>query len=137
MSIRIDITYEGGLRCCAVHGPSHDRLRTDAPADNQGRGEAFSPTDLVATALGTCMATIMAIVGERHGIDLTGMRVCVEKHMVADPMRRIDQLTAVVSVPRPLTRDQQLLLERAAADCPVNKSLDPRISRPVRFEWRP
>ena len=136
MAVRIEIVYEGGLRCCAVHGPSRNQLLTDAPVDNQGRGEAFSPTDLVATALGTCIATTMGIVAERHGIDLAGMRITMEKEMVADPMRRIAALTAVISVPRPLNPQQKLLLERAAADCPVNKSLDSRIDRPIRFEWR-
>ena len=83
--IEIHIDYQGDLRTHAVHGPSQTELITDAPVDNQGRGESFSPTDLVATALGTCMATIMGIVAKRKQIDLRGMTIRVEKHMSADP----------------------------------------------------
>ena len=79
--VQIDVTYEGQFRTRAVHGPSGNSLVTDAPVDNHGRGESFSPTDLVATALGTCMATVMGIFAERHAIDLRGMSVTVKKEM--------------------------------------------------------
>ena len=93
MAVTIDVEYVGDLHCEAVHGPSGIRLMTDAPVDNGGKGEAFSPTDLAATALGTCLVTIMGIVAQRHGWDLTGTRVRVVKEMTAVPMRRIGALT--------------------------------------------
>src|SRR5436190_8383122 len=98
MSVQIEITYQGGLRCEAMHGPSGAKLATDAPVDNQGRGESFSPTDLVATALGTCIMTIMGIVAERGGLDLAGTQVHVTKEMLAAPVRRIGKLTVTVTV---------------------------------------
>src|SRR6185503_1785804 len=94
-----DVSYDGELHCSAVHGPSSARLSTDAPVDNQGRGEAFSPTDLVATALGTCMATVMGIQARKRGSDLPGMRIHVKKHMTREPLRRIARLDVDVSVP--------------------------------------
>ena len=87
--VTLTARYEGGLRCQAVHGPSGATLLTDAPVDNHGRGESFSPTDLVATAVGTCMMTIMGIVADRHGIDLTGMTAETTKQMSTSPPRRI------------------------------------------------
>ena len=135
MSVEIAITYDGSLRCKAVHGPSEQTLQTDAPVDNMGRGEFFSPTDLVATALGTCMATTMAIVAQREGLDLTGTKVSVVKEMVAQPTRRIGQLTTRISVPTQLTPEQKQKLERAAHHCPVHKSLHPDVKLPIEFEW--
>jgi putative redox protein len=131
--VRIDIVYRGELRCEARHAPSSATVFTDAPADNQGKGESFSPTDLVATALGTCMLTIMGIVGRRHGIDLVGAKVTVEKHMVADPFRRIARLPVRIEVPIAVTPEQKKLLETAALTCPVHKSLHPDIDKPVEF----
>lgn len=135
MTVEIRLEYQGDLRVRAGHGPSGTQLVTDAPLDNQGRGESFSPTDLVATALGACMLTIMGIVAQRHGIDLRGASARVEKHMVADPQRRIGRLPVVIRVPARLSAEQQKLLERAALTCPVHHSLDPRIDKSVRFEW--
>src|SRR5512146_333687 len=91
--VQVDVSYEGSLRCVARHGPSGATLTTDAPVDNMGRGAAFSPTDLVATALGTCMLTIMGIVAQRHNIDISGATVSVTKEMAALPVRRIGRLT--------------------------------------------
>lgn len=133
--VHIEIGYEGGLRCRAVHGPSGVELVTDAPADNHGRAESFSPTDLCATALGACVLTTMGIVAERHGWDLTGARVSVEKHMVSQPVRRIGKLELVVRVPRELDLQARGALERAALTCPVHRSLDHGIELPMRFEW--
>lgn len=131
--VKIQIRYEGDLRCHATHGPSSVTLSTDAPVDNQGRGESFSPTDLVATALGTCMLTIMGIVARRHGWDLSGATVEVEKGMVAAPVRRIGSLAVVIRVPAELDSKAQAALETAAHTCPVHKSLHPEIQIPVRF----
>src|SRR5260221_14414378 len=99
MSVRIDFRYEGQLRCSAVHGPSQNQLLTDAPVDNHGRGESFSPTDLVATALGTCMLTVMGIFAEKHEIDLRGATATVFKEMITPPVRRIGRLACEIRVP--------------------------------------
>jgi uncharacterized OsmC-like protein len=135
MSVQIDITYEGSLRCSALHAPSKNRLLTDAPVDNHGKGESFSPTDLVATALGTCMLTIMGIFAERHAIDLRGTTVRVLKEMTATPVRRISRLETEIRVPLPENHPQREALERAALTCPVHQSLHPEVQKPVHFVW--
>src|SRR5271167_2297796 len=121
--VAIQIEYQGDLHCQAVHGPSGTILTTDAPKDNHGRGESFSPTDLVATALGTCMLTIMGIVAERDGLDLNGTIVTVAKEMVMSPVRRIGRLTVDIHVPAELREEDQKRLKTAALTCPVHKSL--------------
>jgi len=135
MSVQIEIVYQGELRCAATHGPSQQQLFTDAPADNHGRGESFSPTDLVATALGTCMLTIMGIFAERHSIDLKGTAVSVQKEMTNVPVRRIARLTTEIRVPLASTHPHREAIERAALTCPVHQSLHPDVERPVRFVW--
>lgn len=134
--VRISTTYEGGLRCRAVHGPSGTTLVTDAPVDNHGKGESFSPTDLVATALGACMMTIMGIVAERHSIDLRGMTVETTKEMTATPPRRIASLRTTITVPLPPDHPQRALLEQAARSCPVHGSLHPDVEAPIEFVWK-
>jgi putative redox protein len=133
--VQIEVVYEGSLRCRATHAPSGRELVTDAPVDNQGKGESFSPTDLVATALGACMLTIMGIAAQKHGLDLTGARITVKKHMRADPERRIGRLEAEIVVPRALDERSRRLLEKAALTCPVHKSLHPSVEAPVVFRW--
>lgn len=133
--VTIDILYQGELRCEAVHGPSGTQLSTDAPKDNMGKGESFSPTDLVATALGTCMMTLMGITARSLNVDLKGTRVTVQKEMVAAPMRRIGKLGVKIVVPARLTEEQKQKLERAAMTCPVHKSLHPDVQTPVEFVW--
>ena len=133
--VKISINYQGGLRCAATHGPSGKAIVTDAPVDNHGKGESFSPTDLVATALGTCMATIMGMVAERHEIDLKGMKIEVAKEMTTEALRRIARLTTVIDIPLPANHPQQELLERAALTCPVHHSLLPEIDKPIEFRW--
>lgn len=133
--VRIDIEYLGDLRVAAVHAPSGARIVTDAPIDNQGKGESFSPTDLVGTAMGTCMLTIMGIAARKHALDLTGTTASVEKSMIADPRRRIAKLEVVIRVPRVFDAASQKLLEEAALTCPVHASLRPETQIPVRFEW--
>ena len=129
------IRYEGGLHCSAVHGPSQSGIETDAPLDNMGRGERFSPTDLVGTALAACVATTMAIVGNRHGIELTGMTARVRKEMTAEPPRRIARLEVDITVPLPEDHPQRTLLEAAAKGCPVRRSLHPELEVVERFVW--
>ena len=133
--VAIQIEYEGDLHCNAVHGPSHTELATDAPRDNQGRGESFSPTDLVATALGTCMLTIMGIMARTLQLDIAGTTATVEKEMTNAPPRRIASLAVKIHVPHPLSPEDQQKLERAAHTCPVHKSLHPDIQTPISFTW--
>ncbi len=137
VAVTIDIAYLGDLHCEAVHGPSKNRLVTDAPVDNGGKGETFSPTDLTATALGTCLMTIMGLVAKRHGWDLEGTRVSVVKEMTAVPIRRIGALTATISIPpgRVTAAADRGLLERAAATCPVRQSLHPDVKVTMVFEY--
>src|ERR1700722_2392773 len=123
--VEIGIVYEGDLRCRATHGPSGSTLATDAPTDNMGRGEAFSPTDLVATALGTCMMTIMGIAARNMSVDLRGATATVTKEMSASPPRRISRLAVTISVPGDFTDEQKQKLQNAAMTCPVHKSLHP------------
>src|SRR5687767_1686750 len=118
--VRIEVEYLGDLRCKAVHGPSGTELLTDAPVDNHGRGESFSPTDLVATALATCVMTTMGIVAARHGWDLAGSSATIEKGMVSTPARRIGRLELVVRLPAALDERARATLEHTARNCPVN-----------------
>lgn len=134
MAVQIDTTYQGDLHCVATHGPSGVTLTTDAPEDNHGRGESFSPTDLVATALGTCVVTILGIQAEKHDLDLEGMEISVEKEMASNP-RRIDTLRAEVHMPRPLNASMRRRLEHAARHCPVHESIHPDIDAPITFHW--
>ena len=127
--------YKGDLRCEAVHGPSGTTLVTDAPADNMGRGEMFSPTDLVATALGTCIVTTMAIVATRRGIDFSSATFSVEKHMATDPVRRIGRLPVTIRMSAAIAKEDRALLERAAHTCPVHKSLHPQVDAPISFVY--
>jgi len=133
--VTITMLYQGELRTEATHGPSRTQLITDAPVDNQGKGASFSPTDLVATALGTCMLTTMGIVAKRHGWALEGASATVEKHMVADPERRIGKLTVALRFPGVFDEKTRTILERTALTCPVHKSLSPRVEIPVTFHW--
>jgi uncharacterized OsmC-like protein len=136
MPISISVDYQGDLRCQAAHGPSGNHLITDAPTDNHGKGESFSPTDLVATALATCMATVMGIKARQKGYDLTGMKVSVEKHMSEDSPRRIVRLPLTIEVPLPESHPDRKLLEATALACPVHHSVHPDIDKPVTFVWR-
>jgi putative redox protein len=133
--VAIQFEYQVDLHCKAVHGPSATELATDAPKDNQGRGESFSPTDLVATALGTCMLTIMGIMARTLNIDITGATATVEKEMTATPPRRIQRLAVRIHVPHDLSPENREKLERAVHTCPVHRSLHPDIQTPIAFTW--
>ena len=126
------VKYKGELRTEAVHLKSGKTIITDAPIDNQGNGEAFSPTDLVATALGSCMITIMGIVAEREGIILNGTTAEVEKVMATSP-RRIGEVKIKIKFIQKLNRDQKDKLERAAKSCPVSGSLNENLKETVEF----
>lgn len=130
------VLYQGELRTLATHLKSGTTIETDAPVDNQGKGERFSPSDLVATALASCMATIMGIAARTHGMNIDGMELDVEKIMVADP-RRIGEIKVDVHFPAGAHYDdkQKAILERAALTCPVFESLHPDCRKTVRFLW--
>lgn len=132
----VEITgrYTGALGMELTHGPSGTALRTAAPRDNNGDGSSFSPTDLVAAALGSCMVTTMAIVAAREGIPFSGAGFRVEKHMRGEP-RRIDRLPVTVTMPIGLDDEQRRTLEAAALGCPVERSLLPEIEREVTFVY--
>jgi putative redox protein len=134
--VEITARYEGDLRCSAVHGPSKTTILTDAPVDNHGKGEAFSPTDLVAAALPACMMTIIGIVAHRHGIDVRGMHARTEKVMTSEGPRRIKSLRTVITVPLAADHAQRELFENAAHTCPVHKSLHPDIDAAIEFVWQ-
>ena len=137
MAVEINITYDGGLICTAIHGPSRSTLTTDAPVDNGGTGAAFSPTDLVATALGTCMATVMGLVAKRSGLNIDGLQVQVIKEMTAAPVRRIGSLKTRLVFPqgKALSAADRAQLEAAAKACPVKQSLHPDVKLPMEFVY--
>jgi uncharacterized OsmC-like protein len=130
------IIYEGNWRTKATHLQSGTAIETDAPTDNQGKGERFSPTDLVATALGNCMMTIMGIKARDLDINLKGTRIDVTKVMATEP-RRIGEIKVLIRLPEGINADekQRTVLERAAMTCPVFESLHPDMKKDVQFEW--
>ena len=134
--VRIDVVYEGDLHTRCEHGPSGAVLATDAPVDNQGRGESYSPTDLAATALASCMLTVMGIVAARHGWKLDGSKGRVEKDMVAEPLRRIGRLGVHLAMAPGVPADARPVLEQAAHTCPVRQSLHPDIEVELEFDWQ-
>ena len=110
-------------------------MRCNITLDNGGRGESFSPTDLVATALGTCMTTTMDLYAKRHGFKIDGTKAVVVKHMESQPVRRIGRLEVLVTVPLPANHPQRATLEKIALNCPVQKSLSSEMDIPVSFSW--
>lgn len=133
--VRIDIRYEGELRTRARHAPSGTEMLTDAPVDNQGLGRSFSPTDLLATALGTCILTLMGIAARRDGLDLSGATASVEKVMGAVPRRHISRLVVELHVPRDPGEAGRRALVEAAEGCPVKASLGPLTTVEMRWRW--
>jgi uncharacterized OsmC-like protein len=133
--VEISIKYLGDLRCEARHESSGTVITTDAPVDNEGRGESFSPTDLAATSLGACMLTIMGIAARKQGVDLGDTQVKVLKEMTPKPPRRIAKLTVVFTIPLPASHEKRAMLEEAARNCPVHLSLDPGVEQEMRFDW--
>ncbi|MGI9240940.1 MAG: OsmC family protein [Verrucomicrobiales bacterium] len=133
--VRIEVQYTGDLHCDASHEPSAAVLSTDAPVDNNGKGESFSPTDLVAAALGTCMLTVMGIAAEKRGIDLGLASASVDKEMSQDLPRRIVRLTVRIKVPLPAEHPQREVLEAAALSCPVYHSVHADLEKVVSFAW--
>lgn len=133
--VQMEVLYEGELRCEVAHGPSGVKLLTDAPVDNCGKGESFSPTDLVATALGTCMLTTMGIFAQGQGVDLRGARVRVRKIMSAEPPRTIARLEVDLDMPVSRNHPQARALAKLAVECPVHRSLHPDVQVPLNWTW--
>ena len=131
--VSISIVYEGELHCRLIHEPSGTVIATDAPKDNHGKGESFSPTDLVAAALGSCMLTLMGIFADRRGLKLSGTQVEVAKEMAQEPFRKIGKLSVTFQFPAGIPKNDRQALERAGLTCPVHKSLHPDISIPAVF----
>ena len=128
-------TYQGELNCQLTHGPSGQLVETDAPKDNHGRGLAFSPTDLTATSLASCIMTILGIQAKGLGLDFRGLRVDVEKHMTTEPPRRIAKLEATIHMPAGIAADLRDRLVRAANACPVKQSLHPDVEIALTWNW--
>jgi len=131
----MDVYYLGNLRCSARHMSSNAELLTDAPRDNQGLGSSFSPTDLLATALLTCMQTLMGITARSRGWDLDGMNGSVSKEMSSEGARRVARLIIDLHIPGEWEPHDRAILEQAARSCPVAKSLSPEIEQVVRFSY--
>ncbi len=135
MSVKISCDYLGDLRVRAIHGPSGTELITDAPVDNQGQGRSFSPTDLAATAMATCVITIVGIHARQMDLDLRGMKVEVEKQMSTTPPRRIARLDMVITMPPGIKEEHRPRLIRAAEACPVKQSFREDTMIECRWIW--
>ena len=134
--VEVSVTYTGDLHTSATHGPSGASLETDAPVDNCGKGEEFSPTDLVGTAMATCMLTIMGIYAQKQELDIEGATAVVQKEMTANLPRMIAKLSTVITVPLPADHPDCEGLKQAALGCPVHRSLHPDVEKPVEFVWQ-
>jgi putative redox protein len=132
--VKMHAQYLGEKHCEIIHEPSHSKIGTDAPKDNNGRGALFSPTDLVGAALGSCMLTVMAITAEKDGVDIKGARVNVEKEMTGAP-RKIAKLNVVLHMPQSVPHDYRKKIEDVALNCPVKLSLSPDLLLPVLFHY--
>ena len=129
------ITYLGDLRTSAIHLQSGTEILSDAPLDNNGKGAAFSPTDMLATSLGSCMMTIMAIKAKDLNVDLTGSTVGVVKAMQTEP-RRIGKIGIEMNMNATVSDKEKIILERGAMNCPVHLSLNPAIEKEISFIWK-
>ena len=128
------ITYRGNLRCEAIHIQSMSSIETDAPTDNRGKGERFSPTDLLCVSLATCMLTTMGIKAADMAVDLTDSKAEVQKHMASDP-RRVAKIEVEVFLPEKINEKERLILEKTGNNCPVAKSIHPDIDLALRYHW--
>lgn len=132
----IKTIYTGDLRTKALHLASGTELITDAPVDNQGKGEAFSPTDLLSAALGSCMLTIMGIAARTHLINMDNTAIEITKHMASNP-RRVSEIEIVFKMPDlPYSEKEKAILEHAARTCPVALSVHPDLKQTITFIWQ-
>jgi putative redox protein len=130
------LEYNGALRCTAQHVQSGTSIETDAPTDNRGKGERFSPTDLTCTSLGTCLLTTMAIKATDMGIELAGAKASVQKYMSKEPPRRIVRIDVEVSIPKlEISEKDKEILEATGRACPVARSLHPDVEQVVTYTW--
>lgn len=132
--VKCTLEYEGGLHCRLEHGPSGAVVSTDAPVDNHGKGESFSPTDLMCVATAACMTTIMGIYAQEHGLDLQGMKLEVEKEMAPAP-RRIARIKIDIYVPLQANTPHREALAKCAMESPAMQSLNPDIDVPITWHW--
>ncbi|MEY1639854.1 OsmC family protein [Tenuifilum osseticum] len=135
MSTTSTIIYKGDLRTEATHTRSGVTITTDAPVDNQGKGECFSPTDLLATSLGCCMVTIMGIAAQTHGFNIDGTKIDVQKVMGTNPRRVVEVIVDLYFPHNNYTAKERKLLEASAKECPVAQSLHPNLKQTVRFHF--
>ena len=128
------VFYKGNLRTKCVHLKSENEIITDAPVDNFGKGEAFSPTDIVATALASCMVTVMAIKADQLNIDFKKINADVEKIMSSSP-RRISEIKIKINLPVKISKKDNTIIERAGDNCPIHNSLNPKVKRTIKYNW--
>lgn len=130
------IIYQGNLRCSATHLQSGTQIETDAPRDNRGKGEKFSPTDLLCVSLATCIVTTIALKANELSIDLTGTTIKVTKHMLTDP-RRVGKVDVELEFNESLALEakDKIVLERTGNNCPVAKSLHPDLVLNINYIW--
>lgn len=133
--VALSLRYTGDLHCDITHGPSGAQLATDAPKDNHGKGESFSPTDLVAAAYGSCVLTVMGIAAEKLDVSIDDSTMDIVKTMASAPIRRIAALNATAHMHSDATAEQRLILEKAAHSCPVGQSLHPDVVVTITFDW--
>lgn len=133
--VRIDVEYLGDLHTRCKHGPSGQEFLTDAPVDNRGKGEHFSPTDLLATASASCIATIMGIKAKDNKINIEGMNITVDKEMINEPYRRVKKLTYRIVFPHKLNDKDFKIMKNVIRSCPVTRSLDPNVELDVNYEF--
>ncbi len=130
------VVYEGNLRCRAIHTQSGSVIETDAPTDNRGKGERFSPTDMLCLALGTCAVTTMGIKAQDMEIDLAGTTIDIQKYMLSDP-RRVGKVDVMIRFPKTLNLSEKdrTILERVGNTCPVARSLSPELAMNLQYVW--
>ncbi|MDD8018177.1 MAG: OsmC family protein [Bacteroidota bacterium] len=133
--VPISVVYQGQLRCQATHDNSGIQFITDAPKDNQGRGESFSPTDLVATALGSCIITTMGIRARNDNVSLDGTTIAVEKHMSTDSPRRIAKIVVHLVMCQGISKEYRRIIEQIGHACPVARSLHPDVALEIQFRY--
>lgn len=134
--VKLVVNYLGELHCKATHESSGSQIETDAPTDIGGRGSLFSPTDLLACSLATCIATTMGLYAKRKNWDLSGMQLITEKIMVDNPTRRIGRIEINIQIPQDFSIENQQILEKIAQTCPVHKSLHPDVEVVMNFQWK-
>lgn len=133
--VKMTVHYKGQLHCDLKHLPSGTVIHTDAPVDIGGKGEAFSPTDLLGASLASCIATTLALYAQRKGWDLSEMRLELEKSMTDTPSRRVGRLQVTLWIPHEFSQEERQLLEKVAHSCPVHKSLHPDVQVDLNFHW--